>query len=87
MTLSESLAEFREMRDLLDELCQQMYNDLNEGVPSPVLRYLFIQQAIKHVEEEPHDDSTVQALMRSYLQNAFLTASAAVTVQTITVPN
>lgn len=81
MTFYESFAEFREMRDLLESLCQEMYNDVNDGEPSSVLRYCFYKEALTYIEEDPHDDRVVQALMRTHLSNAILTSLSGIVLE------
>lgn len=83
MTLNDSFNDYHAMRDLLEELCQEMYNDLNDGKPSPVLRYVYLQEAKKLVEGEPYDDAIVQSLMLFYINSQLSIARLKVSVKTI----
>jgi hypothetical protein len=86
MSLTESLADFNEMRDLIENLCQELYNDLNDGKPSHALRYYFLRETLEYVKANPNEDHLVQSMMEFYLTNAILTESVQVTVEKITLP-
>ena len=72
-------------RHHLEEAYQAFLDDTNEGKPSNVLRYVFINEAIETVEDNPNPDSVAQSLMLSSLIGERTRVRTLVTVQTIRV--
>ena len=53
----------RDMKSAMEEGYQKFLDEANDGIPSNALRYAFLNEALRMVEDLPHSNPLVQNLM------------------------
>lgn len=74
-----------EIIDDFEDMCYSLYDSINEGKPSFVIRYSAIKAALEIMAKEPSDWPKVDALFQQYLVNERTRLEARLTIKTIQV--
>ena len=80
------LDTINDLMSALDEGYQMLLDEVNDGQPSYALRYVYIKNALKAVEDSPHSNDLVQNTVASLIRLELQRLEAVLSITKVTVP-